>query len=246
MKKAILSFWYFIIGSWTLFNFTWLMLVSVPWVIVSIMLHEKIGGRIGFVILECWARLFSGLSGIFYKVVGREKIDSSKAYIYVANHGSYLDSPALVVAIPQQCRPLGKKEILSYPVFGFMFRYIGVSVDRSNPASRVKSLEIIKSKLLKGINIMFFAEGTMNTTDHLLIPFKDGAFRLAIETATPIVPMAIHNSRNLLPRGSGELKSGVITVEYGTPIMPEGKDMKTLKHETFQAVYQMLANRQNT
>ncbi len=207
------------------------------------MIDEKIGGRIGFVILEIWARLFSGLSGIFYKTIGRANIPPSQACIYVANHVSYLDSPAMVVAIPQQCRPLGKKEILSYPIFGFMFRYIGVTVDRSNPKSRRDSLEVIKGKLMKGINIMFFPEGTMNKTDNWLIPFKDGAFRLAVETATPIVPMAIHNSRNLLPRGSGELKSGVITIEYGKPIYPEGKDINTVKSEAYQAIYTMLENR---
>jgi 1-acyl-sn-glycerol-3-phosphate acyltransferase len=243
MKKAILSFWYLVYGLWTLFNFTWLMLLCVPIVIVCIMVDETIGGRIAFVVLEIWARLFSGLSGIFYKTIGKENIVNTKAAIYVANHGSYLDAPALVVAIPQQCRPLGKKEILSYPVFGIMFRYIGVTVDRSNPKSRKESLEIIKGKLLRGINIMFFPEGTMNKTEDLLIPFKDGAFRLAVETGTPVVPMAIHNSRNLLPRGSWELKSGVITIEYGKPISPEGKDIETVKAEAYQAIYTMLKNR---
>jgi 1-acyl-sn-glycerol-3-phosphate acyltransferase len=240
MFKKILQYAY---NFWTIFNFTWLMLVSVPFIVLSVIINQKIGGRFAFMIMEVWARLFSGLSFIFYKTIGREKLEKGKAYVYTCNHASYLDSPAIIVAVPQQSRPLGKVEILKYPVFGIMFRYIGVTVNRSSPRSRIESLELIKKKLLQGINILIFPEGTMNKTEKTLLPFKDGAFRLAIETNTPIVPMAIHNSRKLFPRGSSRLRAGTIIIEISEPISTNGMtlaDVHALKQRTFDITKQML------
>lgn len=244
MRRIFQHFYNF----WTIFNFTWLMLVCVPWVIFFVVIHEKIGGKIGYIILEFWSRLFSALSGIFYKSVGREKLEKGKAYVYTANHGSYLDATAIVAIIPEQCRPLGKVEILDYPIFGLMFKYIGVTVNRSNPVSRQKSLELIKAKLLKGINILIFPEGTMNRTEKTLLPFKDGAFRLAIETQTPIVPLAIHNAKNLFPRGTTKLKAGTVVVEFGEPISVDGltlTDLDKLKQQVYEVTEKMLQNYTN-
>ncbi len=240
MLKKILQYAY---NFWTIFNFTWLMLVSVPLVVLAIIINQKIGGRIAFMIMEVWARLFSALSFIFYKTKGREKLEKGKAYVYTCNHCSYLDSPSIIVAIPQQSRPLGKVEILKYPVFGIMFRYVGVTVNRSSAKKSLESLEMIKQKLLQGINILIFPEGTMNKTANTLLPFKDGAFRLAIETNTPIVPLAIHNSRNLLPRDSDKLCAGTITIEISEPVSTEGMtlaDVNTLKQKVFNITKEML------
>ncbi len=242
MKRLILPFqWLY--NFWTLFNFSWLMLICVPLVCFCIMVNEKIGGRIGFLFIKFWAATFSALSLIFYKTKGREHLEKGKAYIFVANHRSYLDSPALVLTIPQQCRALGKVEILKYPVFGIMFRYVGVTVDRSNPESRRKSLELVKEKLMMGINIMIFPEGTMNKSQDTLLPFKDGAFRLAVETGASIVPVAIHNAGHILPRDSADLKAGTITVEFGKPITANSSDFQEidqLKNQTAELLKNML------
>lgn len=245
--KRILTPFQWLYNIWTVFNFTWLMLVCVPLVSLAIIINDKIGGRVGFFLLRIWARTFSGLSFIFYKVEGLENLEKDKAYIFTANHRSYLDAPALVVGIPEQSRALGKVEILKYPVFGIMFRYIGITVDRTNAESRRTSLELVKKKLLAGINIMIFPEGTMNTTTNTLLPFKEGAFRLAIETGGSIVPVAIHNAGKLLPRGTAQLRAGVITVEIGKPISAENmtfQDMNKLKEKTRDTMREMLEKRQ--
>ncbi len=228
---------------WTWFNFGWLMLLSIPFVIIPIMISEKQGGRLAHWVMRIWGMIFCSLSGIFFKVKGLENLKKGTSYIFTANHGSFLDSPSLVAAIPEQFKALGKKEILSYPIFGFIFRYIGVTVDRSDPISRRNSLVEIRKKLEKGIHIVFFPEGSMNRTPELLRKFYDGAFWLAIETQTQIIPMAIKNSRNLCPHDFSYLRPGVITIEIGKPIDTQGltlEELVQLKDQTHMKIKQML------
>ncbi len=228
---------------WTWFNFGWLMLLSLPFVIIPIMISEKQGGRIAHWVMRIWGMGFCTLSGIFFKVKGLENLKKDTAYIFTANHGSFLDSPALIASIPEQFKALGKKEILSYPIFGFVFRYIGVTVDRSDPVSRRNSLVEIRKKLEKGIHIVFFPEGSMNRTPELLRKFYDGAFWLAIETQTQIIPMAIKNSRNLCPHDFSYLRPGRITIEFGKPIDTKGftiEELAQIKDQTHNAIKQML------
>lgn len=228
---------------WTWFNFGWLMVISLPFVILPIMISEKQGGRLAYWVMRIWGIGFCNLSGIFFKVNGLENLQKDTSYIFTANHGSFLDSPALVAAIPEQFKALGKKEILSYPIFGLVFRYIGVTVDRNDPASRRNSLFEIRKKLEKGIHIVFFPEGSMNKTPELLGKFYDGAFWLAIETQTQIIPMAIKNSRNLCPHDFSYLRPGRITIEIGKPIDSKGLtlgDLSVLKDQTRVAIKQML------
>jgi 1-acyl-sn-glycerol-3-phosphate acyltransferase len=219
------------------------MVLCAPFVIIPIIIDEKKGGKISFLFLKFWGFLFSAMSGVFYKIEGREKLKPKQAYIFTANHSSYLDSPALVLAIPEQSRPLGKKEILDYPIFGFIFKHIGVTVDRSSLQSKIKSLEVIKKKLNKGIHIMIFPEGTMNNRKQLLLPFYDGAFRIAIETQTPVVPMAIKNSNKILPKGSWLIKAGIIKVQFGEPIPTHHLSLENvdeLKQQTYEILKKML------
>jgi 1-acyl-sn-glycerol-3-phosphate acyltransferase len=229
---------------WTFFNMGWLMILSLPWIVVAILIDEKRGGQFAYkVVMKFWGFLFAALSGIFFKSKGREKLRKGEAYVFTANHSSYLDSPALVAAIPDFFKALGKQEILNYPIFGFIFKYIGVTVDRSNTASRKASLLIIKKKIEMGIHILFFPEGTMNTTNQTLTRFFDGAFWLAIETQTPVVPVAIKNSRHLLSRKNWLIRSGTIEVEFGDPIPTQGltlNNLSELKLKVQQEIKKML------
>jgi len=205
---------------WTVFNFFLFMLACLPFIVVPIILHEKIGSWVAYrVFMKFWGFCFSALSGVFFRAKGRANLVPGQPYIFVVNHNSFFDSPALVHTIDQPFKALGKQEILGYPVFGFIFRYIGVTVDRNSLQSRKRSFDIIRKKVQAGFHIVIFPEGTMNDGSTLLNPFFDGAFRLAAATQVPIVPVAIHNSRYVLPR-SWKLRPGTITVEFGQPLSP--------------------------
>ncbi len=235
--------------AWTLFNFAWLMLICVPLIVLFIVLDEKKGGKIASLLLKFWGRGFCALSGIFYKTQGLEHLDPKQAYVFTANHRSFLDSPAMVAAIPSQFRALGKKEILDYPVFGFMFKYIGITVDRSSNMSRIRSLKEIREKLKRQMHILIFPEGLMNTTENTLLRFYDGAFRLAIETQSPIVPTAILNSRQILPRKNPVLRAGTIIIQFAQPIHTQGmtlSDVDNLKQQVRLEMERMILEFENT
>jgi 1-acyl-sn-glycerol-3-phosphate acyltransferase len=109
--------------------------------------------------------------------------------IYVCNHTSYMDIPCIVKTFRHPVRPLGKAETSKVPIFGTIYKNAIVTVDRSNPANRARSLQALRSVLLQGISILVFPEGTFNESSKPLKDFYDGAFRLAIETGAPIRPV---------------------------------------------------------
>ncbi|MEO7292596.1 MAG: lysophospholipid acyltransferase family protein, partial [Ginsengibacter sp.] len=109
-----------------------------------------------------------------------------------SNHISYLDIPVMMKAIRgQNFRILGKAELGEIPVFGFIFKHAAVSVDRKNAVNRAKSVFVLKSVIRRKISVFICPEGTFNETHMPLQDFYDGAFKIAIETQTPIKPILI-------------------------------------------------------
>lgn len=195
------------------------MLIFLPFIILSSFLPNKLGATVPFFFLRCWSFIFSTLSLFFYSVKGADKLDTSKPYIYVPNHGSYLDATAVVLAAPTAFKPLGKIEMSRVPLFGFIYKRVVVMVDRSTKESRSESVEKLKLVLQKGISILIFPEGTMNRTPQVLKDFYDGAFRIAIETKTPIAPFVILNAKKIMPRNNPlSVRPGVIDIVFADPI----------------------------
>lgn len=222
-----------------------LMLFVCPFILLSTAIfNEKTGRRISFFFLKFWAWGFSILTFLWFVSNSDNQIDTSKAYIYVGNHGSYLDAVAIVICIPQAFSPLGKIDMLKIPVFGWIYERLVVMIDRSSRASRDQSVAQLREDLSSGQSILIFPEGTMNKTSELLNPFFDGAFRLAIETQTPILPFAILNSKAHLPRSNPLLvKPGIIKTKFGEAINVEGmraEDLEMLKQKTFDSILSLL------
>jgi 1-acyl-sn-glycerol-3-phosphate acyltransferase len=177
---------------YTLYALTWfilLMLLVFPFVIVASFWGKVKGGNFVYRVIRVWSGAWFFLVGIRPRNIYQAKPLPDRQYIFVINHISYLDAAILVETIRQPFRPLGKIEMSKVPVFGFIYRVCVVLVDRSNSEHRAKSIRQLKSVLKKGISIMIFPEGTFNETDQPLKEFYDGAFRIAIETKTPIQPI---------------------------------------------------------
>jgi len=136
-----------------------------------------------------WADVWFFLIFIFSKRSFESPHDKERPYIFVANHSSLLDAAILSKAFRQPLRPLGKVETSKVPKFGFIYRKAIVTVDRSSPVNRAQSVRILKSILAKKISVLFFPEGTYNETNLPLKDFYNGAFRVAIETQTPVKPV---------------------------------------------------------
>lgn len=229
---------------WVFLVFTIFMIVLLP----GIVLPYIIGGRVSWIggkFLWIWSWIFSMLTFIRYDFYGRENFRKGQSYIYVSNHTSFLDIPGLWMIIPGEKKPLAKKELLKIPVFGWIARSAAVIVDRSSGESRKKSLDSLKKTLADGTSILLFAEGTQNRSKELLQPFKDGAFRLAIDTQQPILPMVVVGAGPLMPPGTIRLKPGRIKVIVAPEIPTKGmtsEDQVHLKQVTFATMKKMISD----
>jgi 1-acyl-sn-glycerol-3-phosphate acyltransferase len=229
---------------WVSLVFIFFMLFVIPFVFLPFILGERLGGRLLFIALAGWSVIFGYLNFIRFKVKGKNKLDKKQSYIYTSNHSSYLDVVSMVQCVPGQFRPLAKIELSKIPVFGLIVRSACVLVDRGSNESRKASLAKLKEKIRSGISIFIFPEGKMNRTENLLAEFYDGAFRIAIETETPVVPMVILNARNLMPRQKKiVIRPGTIYTIFGDPIDVSGytlENQKELKEKVYKVMHRMI------
>ncbi len=169
--------------------FIGLMLVVFPFVILASFFGNIRGGNLIYRICMVWADLWFPLVGIFHRNIYESPHDRTKSYLFVTNHISFLDAAVIVKTYRRPVRPLGRKETAKIPVFGYIYRKAIVTVDRGDTRDRAKSVRLLKSIIKKGISILIFPEGTFNETQEPLKSFYDGAFRIAVETQTPIKPV---------------------------------------------------------
>lgn len=209
------------------------MILYLPGIILPFLFGERYG-TISYQFLKLWSWTFSKLNFIRYVITGQNNIKRHHSYIYVSNHTSYLDIPGMCLTVPTQIRPLAKKELKKVPVFGWIVSRAAIIVDRSSNESRRKSMDHLKDVLKKGISILIFPEGTQNRSKDLLAPFYDGAFRIAVETQQPIMPMVIHNAGNLMPPTEFVIRPGTIHIEVLPEIPTTGlttQDVPALKEK---------------
>ncbi|WP_158857257.1 lysophospholipid acyltransferase family protein [Lunatibacter salilacus] len=178
------------------------------------------GIKLSYRVIRLWARMWSMLVGIKFRCHGLEHVSLEQPYIYIFNHRSFLDAPAIPMSIPQEIKALGKKEIRNIPLFGWVISQYAVWVDRKNIRSREASLGRLVQFLQAGYSIVVAPEGTRNDTKEALLPFYNGAFRLAIETQTPVMCMAIINAAQIMPKKKLSLWPGTVDIYFSAPILP--------------------------
>jgi len=224
--------------------FVVIMLLIFPFVIISSFLGRIRGGNMILRLCMLWADLWFPLVFIWHKRIYEAPHDKGRQYIFVNNHISYLDSAVLVKAYRQPVRPLGKVEMSKIPVFGFIYRNAIVTVDRSNAANRATSIRVLKSVINKGISVLVFPEGTFNMTHQPLKEFYDGAFRLAIETQTPVKPVLFLDTYTRMHYDSiFSLNPGRSRIVYMEEIPVEGltlADTTALKEKVYNRMEEAL------
>jgi 1-acyl-sn-glycerol-3-phosphate acyltransferase len=181
--------WLYVIYAFALFVI--LMIPVFIWSIAVLPLGRTRAGNLIYYGCVVWADIWFFLLFIHHRNIYIEKPVKGRSYIFVSNHISYMDSAIILKAFRRPVRPLGKVEMSRIPIFGFIYKNVIVSVDRSSSANRSKSVQVLKSVLRKGISVLVFPEGTFNLTHQPLKDFYDGAFRIAIETGTPIKPVLL-------------------------------------------------------
>ena len=170
--------------------FVVLLLLLFPFVIVASFFGKIKGGNFIYKICQFWADAMMIIWGIRHRNIFESEHDKNRQYVFIFNHISYMDIPIIMKAIRNQpFRILGKSEMAKIPVFGFLYQNAVVMVDRSSAVKRAESVQKLKAFIRKGISVVIAPEGTFNTTSNPLKDFYDGAFKIAIETQTPIKPI---------------------------------------------------------
>ena len=186
--------------------------------VVIITLPFNRQGRLFHALSRTWAHLVLTACSIRVSVAGCEKLDQSHSYVYVSNHASAFDIPAILAGVPDQIRIVYKKELERIPIFGWGLRwgsYIGI--DRRGGTDALRSLEEAAAEIRQGASVLLYAEGT-RTLDGKLQPFKRGAFSLAVRAGVPVVPLTVNGSFHILPKHSICVRPGNIRITLGSPI----------------------------
>jgi 1-acyl-sn-glycerol-3-phosphate acyltransferase len=196
-------------------------------------------GTATFLMMRWWAWGVSKCMGLTFSVHGAEKVVPGQSYIVTPNHQSNTDILALVTVLPVPFRWVIKKELLRVPLFGGALAATGaIALDRANRAQSVQTLRAGTDKLAGGWSVLIYPEGT-RTPDGNLLPFKKGAFMMAVQTGIPILPVTSNGAYKIMPKQTLLFRRGHITVTIGDSINTEGmteKDVPELMEKTREAI----------
>jgi 1-acyl-sn-glycerol-3-phosphate acyltransferase len=185
------------------------------------------GGSLLIPLARLWSRRILTLYRVRTRAVFDPELSPGQPCVYVSNHQSQFDIPALVVAMPTDFRIVAKRELLYIPIFGWALWLAGfIFIDRSDRERAIRRLERTVRTIRRGTSVVVFAEGT-RSVDGRLLPFKKGGFVLALQAGVPIVPVSIRGGGTVLPKGSLRVRPGTIEVRFGAPIPTTGYSLDT-------------------
>lgn len=196
------------------------VLATIGYGLVSLVISLfESSGRKQIAVARAWARCLLSVSGVRVKAEGLEKIAPNGSYVFVSNHLSYMDTPVVLANIPAQFRFLAKSGLFQIPLLGTHLARAGhIPVPREDARAAVKTMttaaQVIRER---GISLLIFPEGG-RSPDGDLASFKEGAAYIAIRAGVPLVPIALKGTREILPYGSGHVRSGRVTMRIGDPI----------------------------
>lgn len=175
-----------------------------------------------------WARALAWLTPMRVQLEGSEHIDTSRSYVVVANHLSLFDIPALYGWLDLDLKWVIKQELRKAPGIGIGCEKVGhIFIDRKNPEQARKQINAALERLGNGIGILFFPEGT-RSPDGNLLPFKKGAFRVAIEAQIPILPVTVVGTHEICPAKTLKIFPGRVRLVAHPVIETQGRSLNDL------------------
>lgn len=223
----ILAFWALLVFASTMFLFIWFYLICY-------VLPEPQKTRWHRQISKLWMGLFLLLSGCRFSISGKENFNETTNAVIVCNHNSLIDIPVSFPFLPRANKTIAKKSFSKIPIFGLIYTFGTVLVDRKDEKSRRKSIEDMKEVLATGLDMLIYPEGTRNRTSEPLKSFHSGAFKLAIDTNKPIIPVVLLNTKKILPaKPAMYFTPGKIQMDILPAIYPEGHTIDSLKNKVY-------------
>jgi len=196
-----------------------------------------------------WTKLFYFFTFMPLEVQVSEQIDKEGTYLFCPNHASYLDIP-IMGSTPTDFMYVGKNAMEKVPVFGYMYRKLHITVDRSSLKSKHSTYIRAKEAIDNGRSLVIFPEGgVFGQHPPVMIPFKNGAFKIAIEKQIPIVPVTIPHNWIILPEdGRYLLTRRKAKLVYHDPVDTKGltlSDVDALKEKVYQIIDQEIRKSHN-
>lgn len=229
-----LRYWW----CWTLAG-TLLLVVGIPVLIFLGIINRKMWL---YPVARWGAAQWLKACGATISVSGKEHLDPDEQYVFISNHRSYLDTATLFFYTGHKIGLVAKKELLKVPVLGQGMHYVNIfAIDRSNPDRAKRSMEKARKVMESGSSFGVFAEGTRAMPGELL-PFKKGAFHLALQTGARIVPVAIKNTDMMMGKRTGLAYPGTIEMTLLPPVSTDGKEIAELITEVRGAIAEELGS----
>ena len=200
--------------------FIWAFLSTVSYGTVTILV-SIFNTRCARYVAHLWCIHLLLLCGIRVRTIGAGKLFRKERYVFVANHQSFFDIPALYAGLPFSLSFIAKKELFFIPFFGWGIAAIGhIWIDREHARLARKSITRAIEKLRRRrISLVLFPEGTRSITGQVG-EFRRGSFTLAFEAGVPVVPVSIVGTRNILPKKTLFFRPGETTLVIGDPVYP--------------------------
>lgn len=208
----------------TILVFITIVVLSLPAAAIFIPYTLLTGNVNPLYVVGSWiARTAMRVAGIRVQLEGMESLPTGRACIFMANHVSNLDAPALISNLPGRSTVFLKRALMKLPILGYGFKlggFIPVARD-GNVENARRAVELAQKALESGLHITIFVEGT-RSRDGRMLAFKKGPFHLAMASGAPCIPVSIYGTEKIIPRGSNRIFPGTAHVVFHPAIDPAG------------------------
>jgi len=234
IKEIFARIW----ATWALVLFIVTMCIAYLFYIPCHFLKEPQKAKWHRHVSRVWMFIYLSLIGCPLTVKGRQYFDGLTNCVIVSNHNSLMDVPVTTPFMARANKTIAKKSFSVIPIFGWIYSFGSVLVDRSDDNSRRKSYEDMKQVLNYDLDMVIYPEGTRNRTDDPLKPFYDGAFRLAVDTQKPIVPTLVFNTKKVLPvHKTFYMLPHKLEMHFLPPVESTDLSAKDLKEKVFKLMW---------
>jgi len=227
--------WFFIVTA--------IVVILISPILVYTLVFDKI---MLFNKVKRWAaNIILFLIGFRCKTEFPENFDPSKQYMIIANHISALDIFTMIKIFKMPFIFIGKEELAKLPIFGYFYKKTNVTVNRNSPRSRKEVYDQVEKFIKKGLSVVIYPEGKIPEEEILLHPFKNGAFRMAIEHKLPILPVVLYDHKRKFPYRWTGGSPGKVRIKILPPIPTDKlslEDMPDLRDLSYNLLYNELMN----